>query len=315
MISEYHRPNTLDEAMKLIARADPCTYPLGGGTVLNRPSPDQFAVVDLQALGLNIIHKNGNNLEIGATATLQALLDSPHISPALQIAIKLETTFNLRQMATVAGTLVACDGRSPFAAVMLALDAKLTLAPNEEEITLGNLLPFLKSVGVGLVPAQKGRPHRSPALACTCAGTSAQVQACRPGLAARTGEHRQHAGARRQGSPLQGKLITKITIPLQPSLAFESIARTPADRPIVCAAVAQWLSGRTRLALGGYDTSPRLAMDGNEPGGVEEAARNAYSEAGDEWASAEYRSDIAAVLAKRCLDYISSETREKKSSA
>ena len=205
MISEYHRPNTLDEAMKLIARADPCTYPLGGGTVLNRPSPDQFAVVDLQALGLNIIHKNGNNLEIGATATLQALLDSPHISPALQIAIKLETTFNLRQMATVAGTLVACNGRSPFAAVMLALDAKLTLAPNEDEITLGNLLPFLKSVGVGLVPAQKGRPHRSPALACTCAGTSAQVQACRPGLAARTGRHRRHqrsdpvdAGARRQ---------------------------------------------------------------------------------------------------------------------
>jgi hypothetical protein len=83
-------------------------------------------------------------------------------------------------------------------------------------------------------------------------------------------------------------------------LAFETVARTPADRPIVCAALAQWPSGRTRLALGGYGQAPLLAMDGNEPGGVETAVRNAFAEAGDEWASAEYRSEMAAVLAKRC---------------
>jgi len=41
-----------------------------------------------------------------------------------------------------------------------------------------------------------GLRHRSPALPGTCArGKCAQVQACRPGLAARTGEHRRHAGA------------------------------------------------------------------------------------------------------------------------
>lgn len=28
--------------------------------------------------------------------------------------------------------------------------------------------------------------------------------------------------------------------------------------------------------------------------------RNAYAEAGDEWTSAEYRREVAAVLAKRC---------------
>ncbi len=252
MITEYHRPQTLEEALKLLAQ--PNTLPLGGGTALTQPSDQSFAVVDLQALGLDRIRKVGNKLEIGASATLSLLLESPHVPPALAAALRLEAPLNLRNMGTAAGTLITCDGRSPFATAMLALDTKLTLAagPTIETglrstvIALGDLLPL------------------------------------RPEL-------------------LRGKLITKIEIPLNAQLAFETVARTPADRPIVCAALAQWLSGRTRLALGGYGKAPLLAMDGNESGGVEAAARNAFAEAADEWASAEYRSEVAAVLAKRCL--------------
>jgi CO/xanthine dehydrogenase FAD-binding subunit len=101
-------------------------------------------------------------------------------------------------------------------------------------------------------------------------------------------------------------LITSISIPLNVKLAFEYVSKTPADKPIVCAAVAQWNSGRTRLALGGYGSSPLLAMDGTEAEGLEAAARNAFHEAKDEWASAEYRMDVAAVLAKRCLESLKS---------
>ena len=43
-------------------------------------------------------------------------------------------------------------------------------------------------------------------------------------------------------------------------------------------------------------------MDGTESDGIQEAAANAYHEAEDEWASAEYRMDVAAVLAKRALE-------------
>ena len=103
---------------------------------------------------------------------------------------------------------------------------------------------------------------------------------------------------------LRSKLITAITIPLNATLTFESVARTSADKPIVCAALAQWPSGRTRLALGGYGTAPLLAMDGTESEGLETAARNAFHEATDEWASAEYRMEVAATLAKRCLERI-----------
>jgi CO/xanthine dehydrogenase FAD-binding subunit len=48
--------------------------------------------------------------------------------------------------------------------------------------------------------------------------------------------------------------------------------------------------------------NPTLAMDGTEAEGIEAAARNAFHEATDEYASAEYRVDVAATLAKRCLE-------------
>jgi CO/xanthine dehydrogenase FAD-binding subunit len=113
----------------------------------------------------------------------------------------------------------------------------------------------------------------------------------------------------------QGWLITSITIPLNVKLAFDYVSRTPADKPIVCAALVQWSSGRTRLVLGGYGKSPLLAMDGTEAEGtsttdlvlrsVQAAARNAFHEATDEYGSADYRMDVAATLAKRCLESIS----------
>jgi CO/xanthine dehydrogenase FAD-binding subunit len=45
-----------------------------------------------------------------------------------------------------------------------------------------------------------------------------------------------------------------------------------------------------------------LAMDGTEAEGVAVAAKNAFHEATDEYASAEYRMDVASTLAKRCLE-------------
>jgi len=252
MITDYFRPESLSEALEYLKKTD--ALPLGGGTLLSTLKSASVKAVDLQALDLNTIHIKGNSLEIGATATLQQLLECEHISGALKTALKIEAPLNVRNTATVAGTLVAADGRSTFTSALLALDAKLIFAPNDEELEIGNFLPL------------------------------------RPGN-------------------LRGKLITAITIPLNAKITFESVARTPADKPIVCAALASWPSGRTRLVLGGYGKAPLLAMDGTESEGsdtstssVQAAARNAFHEATDEWGSAEYRMDIAATLSKRCLE-------------
>ncbi len=53
MIVEYHRPETVEEALQLLNRQQPETLPLAGGSVINQPSTRKIAVVDLQALGLN----------------------------------------------------------------------------------------------------------------------------------------------------------------------------------------------------------------------------------------------------------------------
>lgn len=258
MILEYHRPQTLDGALSLLARAAPLTLPMGGGTVLNRPSPDPIAVVDLQALELDEIVEKGNTMQVGATVTLQSLLDRPSLPAALKRALQHEASYNLRQAATVAGTLLAAGGRSPLTTALLALDVTLelkSLAFGEEQIGLGDLLPV--------------RSER-----------------------------------------LRGRLVTSLGLPLNAHLAYEYVARTPADQPIVCAAVAHWPSGRTRLALGGFGATPLLALDGPDPSGIEEAARNTYSQAGDEWASAEYRQEMAVLLAKRCLDGVNPIIRQ-----
>jgi putative selenate reductase FAD-binding subunit len=242
MITTYHRPQTLDEALALLNQ--PNTQPLGGGTLLSHLTTDSVSVVDLQALGLDSLSVKGNDLEIGATCTLQSLLESKDCPAALKTAIKLEAPINIRNSATVAGTLVASDGRSPFVTSLLAMDAKVTVVSGQ---------PAVVSVGEYLLTKPKG-------------------------------------------------LITQIVIPLNIKFAFEFVSKTPADKPLVAAALAQWKSGRTRLVLGGYGKSPILAMDGTEADGLDIAARNAYHEAQDEWASAEYRMDVAAVLAKRCID-------------
>jgi len=249
MITTYHRPKSLDEALSLLAQ--PNRIPLGGGTALSRPTPDSVEVVDLQSLSLDSLKKSGNNLEIGATVTLQQLLETDLAPAALKLALKLEAPLNLRNAASVAGTVVACDGRSTFGTVLLAADAKIEQAILENS----NIETRITNIGDFL------------ALRST-------------------------------------NLITKIILPLNINLAFEYVSRTPADKPIVCAALAQWNSGRTRLAFGGYGKNPLLAMDGSEAEGMDTAARNAFHEAKDEWASADYRMDIAAILAKRCLEKI-----------
>ena len=253
MITTYHRPQTLDEALNLLTKAN--RIPLGGGTLLSKPTADSIEVVDLQALSLDSIKKNGNYLELGATFTLQQMLESDLCPAPLRAALKLEATLNIRNASKIAGTLVACDGRSTFASMLLAADAKIeqaNLKDSQVEYQTTNIGAFLPL-----------RPTR---------------------------------------------LITKIGLPLNIRLAFDYVARTPSDKPIVCAALGQWNSGRTRLVLGGYGKNPLLAMDGTEAEGVEVAARNAFHEAADDYASAEYRMDVAATLAKRCLEALSANS-------
>ncbi|MGD0709302.1 MAG: FAD binding domain-containing protein [Anaerolineaceae bacterium] len=248
MILEYHRPENLDEALSLLSRKTPTTVPMGGGTVLSQTHATEFAVVDLQALGLNNFKVVGNGFEVGAVCTLQALYEQTAISEKLKSAIQLESTQNIRETATIAGALVTADGRSAFACSMMALDTQLFWLPGEKKVSLGDWYSS-------------------------------------------------------RSTWKDGKMITKISFAKNAVLELEVVNRTPDDLPIVCAAAARWPSGRIRLILGGWGKQPILVADGEglSPDDASRAASDAYGEAGDAWATAEYRKGIAGTLASRVI--------------
>lgn len=246
MIIEYHRPETIEAALQLLARSEPPTYPLGGGSYLSRHSPTDCAVVDLQNLQLNQITPVHQGISIGACATLQQVLDSPEIPDAIKEAIRFDSTFNQRQIATLGGTIVCSDGRSNLAALLVACEARLTWMPGDKKMALADWLPLREKEKLGA-------------------------------------------------------LITEVFIPMQCDLKLDKVSRTPADRPIVNVAAAIYASGRTRIVVGGFGKSPSLAFDGPDSSGAEIAVATACSEANDQWASAEYRQDVARVMTRRLL--------------
>jgi len=254
VIVAYHRPQTLEDALALLRRAEPRTRPVAGGLFVvpwAKAAAEPVELVDLQALGLDAVEVlHGRTLRAGATASLQALLDGPALPAGLDAALRREMPLPQRGQATVAGSLMAADGASPWAAAVMALDGQALWAPGAEE----ERTPW------GDIFALRER-YRGP-----------------------------------------GWLVTAVELPLAPAVQVETVARSPADRPLVLVAVARWPRGRVRMVVGGWGAAPRLVLDGPSADGWEVALDEATADAADARASAEYRAATARALARRALD-------------
>ena len=249
MIKEYFRPESIEEAIKLLTGSEKSLSPLGGGTSISRNRDDFDGVVDLQSAGMDQIKTEEQHIQVGAMVRLDALLGHEGVQPEIQRAVGIDASQNIRNMASLGGWLVSSGGRSITTTVLLALDTTLTWEPGSKQIQIGDWLPL--------------RKIESP-----------------------------------------GVLMTEVKWRKGLHLSFEYVARSPKDKPILIVAAAQWGSGRTRIALGGYGESPILAMDGPESQGADVACRDAYAEADDEWATSQYRRNVAAKLALRCMNRI-----------
>ncbi len=239
---EYHRPQTMAEALPLLSgRA-----PLGGGTWLTPRRSQLAGVVDLQDLGLDGLQAEAEEIVVGAGTRLQTLVEAGDPIPAaLAQACRLEAGLNLRNMGSLAGALLTADGRSPLATVMLAMGATAVLEPGGASLSVAEILEL---------------PRRD----------------------------------------LSGRLIARFLLPRPLWLAYDQVARSPIDRPIVCAAAAGDRKRGLRLALGGFGQRPILVpVDPFDPEAATKAAAAAYRQAGDAWAEADYRSEVAGVLARR----------------
>ncbi len=127
LMTAYHRPTTVDEALDLIAKPDHVA--LAGGTVLNadRQRSDLIAV-DLQNLGLAEITAAGSTIEIGAMVTLDRVMAEEAMPALVRQMAQAELPSSLRTLATVGGTIAVGTSDSVLVAALLAYGAKVSLA-------------------------------------------------------------------------------------------------------------------------------------------------------------------------------------------
>lgn len=140
MITEYVRPVTIEKAVEVLQRKEPVSLPIGGGSTLGQHSEKDITVVDLQALGLNYIHREAGQYIIGATTPLSALQEAFEKTDLAE-AIQIQSGRNQRNMASLAGLVKKANGRSPLLTTLLALDALLFWEPGNIQVSLENWLP------------------------------------------------------------------------------------------------------------------------------------------------------------------------------
>ncbi|MGB8862259.1 MAG: FAD binding domain-containing protein [Ilumatobacteraceae bacterium] len=146
-VIEYHRPTTLEDALRLVAQGGTV---LAGGTVVNAGSrPSRPVLVDLQALALaGVAAPDDSTLVIGSMTRLHDLAADTATPDWLRELARRELPSSLRTLGTIGGTIVAGGGESALVAALVACDAIVSLASaaGTNDIALTTLLADLGGV-------------------------------------------------------------------------------------------------------------------------------------------------------------------------
>ena len=134
ILAEFHRPETLNHALELLADRTSRRVPLAGGTHLvgaleTRQRRDVDGVIDLAGLGLSFIQYADSGLRIGAMTSLTELVEHPLCATLaggiLPETARFEGPQNLRNAATVGGLIALAEPDSELFAALLALRASV----------------------------------------------------------------------------------------------------------------------------------------------------------------------------------------------
>jgi carbon-monoxide dehydrogenase medium subunit len=271
----FYRPTTIREALLLLRKVGKHGRIVAGATdIVTQADRSTHFLVDITHLGLDYVRGNSRGCVIGATTTLAALEHSPVIRAlAGGILAKAASTcgsIQNRNMATVGGNLANASPAADIAAALLALDAQVVMASSRRKRKIA-LAEFYSG------------PHRTV---------------------------------------LNGALLEEVIIPALPGggrlgWSFQKLGRTETDISLVnvAAGLQADAHGRikwARLALGAVGPTPLRARNaealllGNTLNEdlltqVGEAVMKEVSPISDGRASAEYRREMSAVLARRAL--------------
>ncbi len=233
LISQYHRPASVEEALELLR--SPRRVALGGGTALNADrEPSDLEAVDLQALGLDeiTVAESAGRVRVGATATLDAMRRSELLPDSLRALARAEQPSTLRTLATMGGLVAKGSSESLLLAALLAHDAEVELsAPG---------------------PDASSTPDAATADApdADSASASSLAEVLGSGL-----------------PPAPGALITAVSVAAEGRTASAGAGRTPADVPIVAVYGRRSTDG-VSMALTGVAERPVLVDAGDPTAGL-----------------------------------------------
>jgi carbon-monoxide dehydrogenase medium subunit len=139
----YHAPETLDEALALLASGDGARVLAGGQSLVPmmkarvlKPS----TVIDVNRVpGLAFVEEQGGALRIGALTRQQALLDdgaAGRAQPLLHAAGRFAGYLATRHRGTVGGSLAFAAPWAELTAAVVALDAQLEIRSTRGERTV-----------------------------------------------------------------------------------------------------------------------------------------------------------------------------------
>lgn len=222
-IREYKRAESLEEAWQLNQKKP--NRILGGMIWLKMETINVGTAIDLSGLGLDTIEETEDSFSIGAMVTLRQLEQHPGLAAythgAMREAVRHIVGVQLRNLATVGGSIYSRFGFSDVLTMFLAMDCDV-------ELYKGGILPlqeyaqrpYDRDILVRLIV--KKTPMQLYYQSVRNSQTDIPVLTC---AAARmeTGDYRIVIGAR----PLRA---VRFEFPAEPALAAEQLAAQFAER-------------------------------------------------------------------------------------
>ena len=172
MITQYHRPATLDEAVALVGTPGAIVIAEGmARSTTTEPAP--LVVIDLQSLDLGGIEVEGETMRIGSMTTLSDLSTSPLTPVVIADLARREAPSTIRNAATIGGTIATNDPESELLAGLVAFNASVAVVradsidtyPLEDVLKSPKLIERSIITGVSMHmrgPAAAHRTGRTP---------------------------------------------------------------------------------------------------------------------------------------------------------
>ncbi len=136
---DYARPDTIEEALALLAEYGDDARILAGGQslipMLNLRLLDPAVLIDISRIGeLDVIRDCGDAIEVGAAVTQNALMAWPHLRDKLRLidaALPFVGHFQTRNRGTVCGSIAHADPSSELPLALAVLGGEVVLRSKE----------------------------------------------------------------------------------------------------------------------------------------------------------------------------------------